>query len=311
MGSENLTRFAWLSIAAAVLTIALKATAYLLTDSVGLLSDALESLVNLVAALMALAMLTIAARPPDEMHSYGYSKAEYFSSGVEGALILLAAVSIIWTAFPRLVSPQPLEQVRIGLIVSALALAVNLGVAHILLNAGRKYHSITLEADAHHLRTDVLTSVGVIVGIGAVVLTGWERLDPIIAFLVAANIIRTGVQLLRRSTLGLMDTALPVTEQDTVKHVLNDYANQGIQYHALRTRQAGARKFLSVHVLVPGDWTVQRGHELLEQLEADIRTAIPGVHVFTHLEPVDDPTAWQDITLGQTAQEKPTKVHTP
>jgi cation diffusion facilitator family transporter len=311
MGSENLTRFAWLSIATAVLTIALKAIAYLLTGSVGLLSDALESLVNLVAALMALAMLTIAARPPDEMHSYGYSKAEYFSCGVEGALILLAAVSIIWTAFPRLVAPKPLEQVRIGMIVSVLASAVNFGVAHILMNAGRKYHSITLEADAHHLRTDVLTSVGVIVGIGVSVLTRWERLDPIIAFLVAANVIRTGVQLLRRSTLGLMDTALPVTEQDAVKQLLYEYGHQGIQYHALRTRQAGARKFLSVHILVPGDWTVQRGHELLEQLEADIRTAIPGVHVFTHLEPVDDPTAWQDIALGQTAQEKPTKVHTP
>ncbi len=311
MTSVNLTRFAWLSIAAAVLTISLKAAAYLLTGSVALLSDALESLINLIAALMALAMLTIAARPADEMHSYGYSKVEYFSSGTEGALILLAAGSIAWTAIPRLFTPQPLEQVGIGVVVSVLASIVNFGVARTLLHAGRKYQSITLEADAHHLMTDVFTSIGVIAGIGAVVVTGWERLDPIIAILVAANIIRTGVQLLRRSTLGLMDAALPVTEQDAVKHVLNEYGHQGIQYHALRTRQAGARKFLSVHILVPGEWTVQRGHQLLEQLEADIRATVPGVHVFTHLEPLNDPSAWQDITLDRTTQEKPTKASTP
>jgi cation diffusion facilitator family transporter len=305
MGSENLTRFAWLSIGAAALTIALKATAYLLTGSVGLLSDALESLVNLVAALMALAMLAIAARPPDEMHAYGHSKAEYFSSGVEGALILLAAVSIVWTALPRLIAPQPLERVGPALVVSVLASAVNFGVAFILLHAGQSYQSIVLEADARHLMTDVWTSVGVLVGIGTVALTGWERLDPIIALLVAGNIIWTGVQLLRRSALGLMDTALPITERDAITDVLNQYRHQGIEYHALRTRHAGSRKFISVHVLVPGEWTVQRGHQLLEEVELAIQAAVPRVHVFTHLEPLNDPTAWQDIELDRTVHDKP------
>jgi cation diffusion facilitator family transporter len=212
----SLTRFAWLSIAVAILTIGLKATAYWLTGSVGLLSDALESLVNLVAAIMALAMLTLAARPADEEHTYGHSKAEYFSSGVEGALILLAAASIGWTAWGRLLHPQPIEQPGTGLAVSIAASILNFIVARILLAAGRRYHSITLEADAHHLMTDVWTSAGVVVGIVLVVLTGWERLDPIVALLVAANIIWTGVQLVRRSALGLLDTALPKEELATI-----------------------------------------------------------------------------------------------
>jgi len=303
--SGNLTRFAWLAIGAAVVTMALKATAYCLTGSVGLLSDALESLVNLVAAVMALAMLTIAERPPDELHAYGHSKAEYFSSGAEGALIVLAAVSIAWTAVPRLVAPHPLEQLGAGLGVSVLASAVNFGVARILLHAGRKYRSITLEADAQHLLTDVWTSVGVVAGIGAVMLTGWERVDPIIALLVAVNIIWMGVQLLRRSALGLMDTALPLPEQAAVTQVLQQYGAQAIQYHALRTRQAGARKFVSVHVLVPGEWTVQRAHQVLEQLEAAMAAAVPGVHLFTHLEPLNDPTAGHDIALDRTAHDNP------
>jgi cation diffusion facilitator family transporter len=299
MESANLTRFAWLSIGAAILTIALKTTAYWLTDSVGLLSDALESLVNLVAAIMALAMLTIAARPADEMHAFGYGKAEYFSSGLEGALILLAAASIAGTAVPRLFTPQPLERVGIGLGISVLALAVNFGVARILMNAGKEYRSITLEADAHHLMTDVWTSAGVVLGVGAVALTGWVRLDPIIALIVAANILRIGWQLLGRSVRGLMDTTLPAAEGDAIKRVLHRYESQGIQYHALRTRQAGTRAFVSLHVLVPRDWTVQRGHDLLEQLERDIRSAVPGAQLFTHLEPQGDPAALEDIGLDR------------
>jgi cation diffusion facilitator family transporter len=293
----NLTRFAWLSIAAALLTIALKVAAYFFTGSVGLLSDALESIVNLVAAVMALAMLTIAARPPDELHAFGHSKAEYFSSGIEGALILFAAASIVWTAIPRLISPQPLEQVGLGVGISTLASAVNFGVAQILMRAGREHHSITLEADAHHLMTDVWTSVGVVVGIVAVALTGWTRLDPIIALVVAANIIWTGINLLRRSTLGLLDTALSGDELAVVKQVLQRFQQQGIQYHALRTRQAGSQKFLSVHILVPGDWTVQHGHQLLQAIEAELGAAIAGLHVFTHLEPLNDPAALEDISL--------------
>jgi cation diffusion facilitator family transporter len=295
----NLTRFAWLSIGAAVLTIGLKATAYWLTGSVGLLSDALESLVNLVAAIVALAMLTIAARPADEMHAYGYSKAEYFSSGLEGALILLAAGSIVGTAVPRLFAPQGLEHVGIGLAISAVASAINFGVARVLLNAGKEYRSITLEADAHHLMTDVWTSAGVVLGVGAVALTGWLRLDPIIALIVAVNILHTGWRLLGRSTRGLLDAALPAEEQDAIKKVLNRYESQGIQYHALRTRQAGTRAFISLHVLVPADWTVQRGHNLLEHLERDIRGAVPGAQLFTHLEPQGDPAAWEDIALDR------------
>jgi cation diffusion facilitator family transporter len=295
----NLTRFAWLSIGAAVLTIALKATAYWLTGSVGLLSDALESLVNLVAAIMALSMLTVAARPADEIHAFGYSKAEYFSSGLEGTLILLAAAAITWTAIPRLFAPQPLEQLGIGLTVSVLASAINFGVARVLMRAGKEYRSIALEADAHHLMTDVWTSAGVVLGVGVVALTGWLRLDPLIALIVAANILRTGWQLLSRSIGGLLDAALPAAEQEAIKQVLNRYESQGIQHHALRTRQAGTRSFISLHVLVPADWTVQRGHDLLEHLERDLRGAVPGAQLFTHLEPQGDPAAWEDIALDR------------
>jgi cation diffusion facilitator family transporter len=301
---QTLTRFAWLSIGAAALTISLKFAAYLVTGSVGILSDALESLVNLAAALMALAMLTVASRAPDEMHAFGYGKAEYFSSGVEGALILLAAASIIWTALPRLASPQPLEQVGIGVAVSVIASAINFGVARRLLRAGKAYRSIALEADAHHLITDVWTSAGIITGILAVHFTGWHRLDPIIAIVVAANIVRIGAQLLRRSVLGLMDRALPAAEQDAIKEVLSRYDRRDIHFHALRTRRAGARSFVSMHVLVPGNWTVQRGHDALEEIERDVRTAVPGSSVFTHLEPRDDPAAWQDNELEPDADAK-------
>ena len=292
-----LTHFAWLSITAATLTIGLKFGAYLLTDSVGLLSDALESLVNLAAALMALAMLTVAARAPDEMHEFGYSKAEYFSSGVEGALILFAAASIVWTALPRLVAPQPLERVEAGLVASVAASAINFAVARRLLQAGKEHRSITLEADAHHLMADVWTSAGILSGVIAVYFTGWNRLDPIIAIVVAANIVRIGAQLLRRSVLGLMDRALPAAEQDAIKEVLARYERGGTRYHALRTRRAGVRSFISLHVLVPGDWPVQRGHDLLENLERDLREAVPGSAVFTHLEPIEDPAAWEDQEL--------------
>jgi cation diffusion facilitator family transporter len=295
-----LTRFAWLSIAAAVLTIALKTIAYLLTGSVGLLSDALESFVNLVGALMALAMLTIAARPADEDHAYGHSKAEYFSSGVEGTLILIAAVSIGVAAIPRLITPKPLEKIGLGLGVSIAASLVNLFVARVLLRASKQHHSITLEANAYHLMTDVWTSAGVFVGVGAVVLTGWERLDPIVAILVAGNIVWAGVRIVRNSALGLMDTALPIEEQNALRRVLEPYMQSGVQFHALRTRQSGARQFVSLHALVPGIWTVQRGHRLLERIEADIRHALPSVTVVTHLESLNDPTSWYDTNLDRT-----------
>lgn len=293
----SLTRFAWLSIAAAILTLALKAAAYFITGSVGLLSDAVESIVNLIGGFMALAMLTVAARPADEDHAYGHGKAEYFSSGLEGGLILVAAVSIAIAAVLRLITPKPLEAVGLGLAVSVVASIVNLGVALLLLRVGRTHNSITLEANAHHLLTDVWTSVGVIVGVALVALTKWLWLDPVVALLVAANIVWTGIQIVRRSIAGLMDIALPAGDMAAVRKVLQTYEQTGIQFHALRSRQAGARKFVSVHVLVPGDWTVQRGHELLDKIEADIRRALLDSVVFTHLESLDDPASWDDETF--------------
>jgi cation diffusion facilitator family transporter len=299
MDRSSLARYAWLSIAAAIATIGLKGFAYLLTGSVGLLSDAMESLVNLAAAIMALAMLIVAARPADEGHPYGHSKAEYFASGVEGILILVAAVSIGVAAVGRLLHPRPLERAGIGLAVSAFASLINLAVARILLNVGKKNNSITLEADAHHLMTDVWTSAAVIAGVGAVALTDWELLDPLVALVVAANIVRTGVQLMRRSVAGLMDTALPPEDRAKLLQVLDKYQEQGIRFHALRTRQAAGRRFVSVHILVPGKWTTHRSHHVAEDVEADIRRILSGTTVFTHLEPVDDPLSFQDIEIDR------------
>jgi cation diffusion facilitator family transporter len=298
-GEVALTWFAWLSIAAAFVTIGLKSAAYLLTGSIGLLSDAVESLVNLVGGVMALAMLTVAARPADEDHAYGHTKAEYFSSGLEGGLILIAAGSIAYAAVQRLLVPKPLEALGVGLTISALASVVNLTVALLLLRVGRRRNSITLEANGQHLLTDVWTSLGVMAGVGAVALTGWQALDPVVALLVAANILGTGLRIVLRSTSGLMDTALAAEDQARVRQVLRSYEQESVQFHALRTRQSGARKFLSVHVLVPGDWTVQRGHELLERIERDVRHSLPGASVFTHLEPLDDPASWADEKLDE------------
>jgi cation diffusion facilitator family transporter len=294
---SKLTRYAWLSILAAILTIGLKLFAYLLTNSVGLLSDAMESGVNLVAAVMALAMLSVAARPPDEEHAFGHSKAEYFASGVEGTLILVAAASIMWTAIERFLTPRPIQELGLGLGLSLLASLINFGVATVLLHAGRRNQSITLEADARHLMTDVWTSGGVLLALGAVALTKWQVLDPLIAIGVAINIVWSGVGLVRRSVLGLMDTGIPATDRATVIRILNEQSEHGVQYHDLRTRQAGANQFISVHVLVPGKWTVQRGHNVLEHIESEIRTALPLAVVSTHLEPVEDPAAWEDVIL--------------
>jgi cation diffusion facilitator family transporter len=298
--TPNLIRYIWLSIIAALVTIGLKTWAYLVTGSVGLLSDAIESLVNLAAAVVALIVLLIATRPPDDDHAYGHSKAEYFSSGFEGALIVVAALAIGYTAFQRLLDPQPVESVGLGLAISTAASLINLVVAQILLRAGRTHRSITLEADGHHLMTDVWTSVGVIVGIGLVALTGWSILDPLIALIVAANILWSGWKLLQRSALGLLDTALPTAERDAIQRVLDGYCREeGVAYHALRTRQAGARRFISVHILVPGGWTVQRGHHMLERIEHDVRAILPGTTLFTHLEPIDDPASFADQQLDR------------
>jgi cation diffusion facilitator family transporter len=296
----SLTSFAWLSITAALVTITLKTGAYFLTGSVGLLSDALESLVNLAGAIMALVMLIIAARPADDVHVYGHSKAEYFASVTEGILILGAALGIITAAVNRLLQPRELEQLGLGLGVSVAASVINLIVARILLREGKARRSITLEADAHHLMTDVWTSAGVIGGVALGGFTGWGILDPLVAIAVALNIIWTGVRLVSRSVSGLMDAALPAQEQTLIQNVMEKYQEKGVTFHALRTRQAAARQFVSVHMLVPGEWTVHDAHHVAEDFESDIREALGSVvTVFTHIEPVEDELSMEDIFLDR------------
>jgi len=296
----SLTKFAWLSIGAAVATMALKAGAYFLTGSVGLLSDAIESLVNLAGAVMALTMLTIAARPASEEHAYGFSKAEYFASATEGLLILGASGGIFTTAVQRLLHPKNMEQLGLGLLVSMAASGINFFVARILLKAGKQRNSISLEADAHHLMTDVWTSVGVIGGVAIAGLTGWDILDPMVAILMALNIVWTGVQLVRRSVSGFMDEGLPEQEQKLIQQVMDKYRKKGVNFHALRTRQAAARGFVSVHMLVPGDWTVHDAHHIAEDFENDIRATLGGViTVFTHLEPAEDELSMDDQYLDR------------
>lgn len=294
MAGPSLTRYAWLSVAAAIVTIALKTGAYLLTESIGLLSDALESVVNLVAAVAALFALRYAEAPPDDDHEYGHEKAEYFASGLEGGLILFAGLAIIATAIPRVLHPRPLEHLGLGLAVSTAASVVNLLVGRILLRAGRRHASITLEADGHHLMTDVWTSAGVIAGVGLVGLTNVQRLDPLLAIGVALHVLSTGWGLVRRSMSGLLDASLPKEERQQIVDVLDRFKDDGATWHALRTRRAGRRVFVDVHVLVPGAWTVQKGHDLLERIETDLRAALPLVTVSTHLEPLEDEASFRD-----------------
>ncbi|HVT36370.1 MAG TPA: cation diffusion facilitator family transporter [Nevskiaceae bacterium] len=305
MDRSALTRYAWLSIAAAIATIGLKTLAWQLTGSMGLLSDALESLVNLLSAIVAMIVLRIAAQPADAEHPYGHDKAEYFSSVLEGIAILLAAVSIAWAAVPRLLHPQPVMEAPLGLAVNFVATLVNFGTSRVLLSAGRRHDSVTLQADAHHLMTDVWTSVGVLAAVVLVVLTGWLVLDPLIALVVAAQIVWTGLRLVVTSVEGLMDSALPPPEQDALQEVLNRYREQhGIAWHALRTRAAGSRRFVTVHVLVPGGWSVQRGHDLVEQMEAEMARRLKRLTVVTHLEPLEDEVSWRDQEL-----ERPEETH--
>ena len=297
-------RYAVLSIVAALLTIGLKLGAYLLTGSVGLFSDAAESVVNLVAAVAALWALLYASRPPDEEHTFGHDKAEYFSSGLESALILIAAIWIGITAWDRLMDPQPLHNVGIGLSITLIAAAINGGVALVILRAGRGLRSITLQADAQHLLTDVWTSLGVVLGIATVQLTGWLVLDPLIGLLVTANILWTGVRLLRDTAQGLLDRALPSEDREVISRVLSRYEEKGIKFHALRTRASGARRFISMHVLVPGEWTVQQGHDLSEQIEKDLAEALPQSTFFIHIEPSEDPASFADQTLDRRIDEE-------
>jgi cation diffusion facilitator family transporter len=296
----RLERYAWLSVAAALATIVLKGFAWWLTGSVGLLSDAVESLVNLAAALLALSMLRLAAAPPDADHPYGFSKAEYFSAGIEGALIVLAAAGIVWTAIPRLITPRGLDMALAGITLTVVASAINFGVAMVLLRAGREHHSITLEADGRHLLTDVWTSAGVIAGVALVFVTGWLRFDPIVAIAVALHILWTGFGLVRRSVRGLMDPAIVAEDLREVDKLIAEYSRRyGVSFHAVRTRQAGARRFVSFHLLVPDAWTVARAHQLSEEIEARMRAVVPNAAIFTHIEPISDPASYEDQELDR------------
>jgi cation diffusion facilitator family transporter len=297
----SIKRYAWLSIATAIATIVLKTLAWYVTGSVGLLSDAIESGVNLLAAGVALVMLGIASTPPDEGHPSGHGKAEYFSSAFEGLLIVIAAAAIVAAAVDRLLAPQPLQAVAVGLVVSAIASALNLATARTLRKAALESKSIALEADAHHLMADVWTSAGVIVGVGLVAVTGWLWLDPLLAIAVALNVLWTGWQLMRRSTAGLMDAALPVEDQQRIAEVLDRYRAQGLDFHALRTRQSGSRAFISVHVLVPGAWTVQTAHDWSERIERELREAVAHATITTHFEPIEDPVSQLDEELDRPA----------
>jgi cation diffusion facilitator family transporter len=293
----SLARYAWLAVATALATMALKGYAAWLTGSLGLLSDALESCVNLGAALIALYTLRVATRQPDEKHPFGYTKAEYFSSAVEGGLIALAAIAIVAAAAPRLIEPQPILRFDVGIFVSLLAAALNLGTALVLLSAGKRHDSIALEADAHHLLTDVGTSIGVVAGVGATVLTGWLALDPLIAIAVAVHILWVGTRVMRRSVLGLMDRALPEPDLERIRAILDAYRADGLDYHALRTRRAGRLRLVDMHLLVPGEMSVREGHRIADEIEAKIRAQLPGAAVMTHLEPIEDPASYRDDAL--------------
>lgn len=299
MQDKGLTKFAWLSIAAAVSTIALKTVAYLVTGSVGLLSDALESVINLVAAVFALWMLTVASRPADDDHPYGHTKAEYFSGALEGSLIGMAALSIGWAAIQRLMSPQPIANFTEGIAYSVIASLINLIVGQVLIHQGKKNRSVTLDADGKHLMADVYTSAGVILAIILIYFTGWIILDPIIALIVAAHILWSGYGVVKHSTMGLMDSAIEGDELKEVVRVLDEYkAKHPIDYHALRTRRSGVRTFVTVHILMPDEWTIIQGHDLAHDIEADIADALPGTVVFTHIEPINDPKSMDDIHIG-------------
>jgi cation diffusion facilitator family transporter len=284
-----LVRLMFLSLAAALVTMALKALAAALTGSVGFLSDALESGVNLVAAIVALVALRVARRPADADHHFGHGKAEYVSALVEGAMIFVAAGVIVWTAVQRLMNPVPLEQPLVGLALTTLASGINLAVGLTLLRAGRRHRSITLVADGKHLLTDVWTSAGVLVGIALVALTGWERLDPIVALAVGVNILVTGYGLVRRSLSGLLSGSLPADDQAEVDAVLARYATEhGVVATAVRTVESGRQRFVFVDLTAPEDWTVRTAHDLADRIEADVAAALPGCTTYIHIEPADN-----------------------
>lgn len=300
----DLSKFAWLSIATAVVAIALKLAAWWMTQSVGLLSDAAETVVNLVAAVVALIALKVSIKGPDRSHNFGHTKAEYFSAAIEGSLIFVAAIVIIYEAAQRLLHPRPVENLGIGLLISVVASILNGAVAFVLLRAGARHRSLTLQADGKHLVADVYTSAGVIVGVALVGITrllGWDCwwLDPLVAIVVGLNIIRTGYNLLRESSAGLMDASMTREENEELAQVLHDIVlaegTDDVAFHALRTRVSGRRRFAEVHVLVPGEWSVQRGHDLCERVEDTVHGRFDDLSLICHLEPIEDPVSYADI----------------
>lgn len=293
---RSVRAMAWLSLAAALSTMALKFTAWYLTGSVGLFSDALESLVNLSAALIALSALHLAGRYADAKHPYGHDKIAYFSSGAEGAMILVAAVLIAISALQRLFNPAALEALPLGAALATVAALINAAVAGVMLRVARRYDSIILEADAKHLLTDVWTTVAVLLGLVGLYLlpAGWQFLDPVIALGIAGHILGTGIDLLRRSVDGLMDAALPVAEQERLGHTIESTAGGMASFHALRTRKAGTRRFIEFHLLVPGRLSVQQAHDLCELIEERIHQQLANASILIHVEPQEDPVSWDD-----------------
>lgn len=292
---KSLAPIVWISIVASILTISIKSAAYYITDSVGFMSDAMESFINLAAGIVAFRMLSISVRPPDKDHPFGHDKAEYFSSLIEGSLIVLAAIGIIYTAVNRLYNPQPLQELNIGMMLSIFATLINFVTARILLYFSRKHNSITLEADSHHLMADVWTTVGIIVGMFLVKLTNLQVLDPIMAILVAISIIYTGTKLVIRSTDGLMDTQISEKDLIEIRQILDTYkSRENIEYHALYTRQSSSKKFISFHLLFPGDMSVYQAHDMTKKIEKDIKEKFSYSDVFIHLEPINDPEAFDD-----------------
>ncbi len=287
--TPELERFLWLSLGAAVVILGIKLAAAVLTGSIGLWSDALESTVNVAAAGVALWALRLSAKPADHNHDFGHGKAEYFSAAVEGSMILVAAAVIVIGAVMRLLTPQPLENLGIGLALLAVATAANLAIGLLLIRTGRKHRSITLEADGQHLLTDVWTSVGVLVAIGLVAVTNLHWLDPVIALVVGANILFTGYKLVRRSVVGLLDGTLPPDEVEKVSQVLDEVAHDArVHIAQLRTRESGRQRFVYATVTVPGEWTVTHSHDLADAVEAAVDAALPGTTTFVHIEPNDD-----------------------
>jgi cation diffusion facilitator family transporter len=279
--------YLWASVAVAAVTIVMKSWAWYITGSVGLLSDAMESFVNLASALFGVLMVSIAQRPADDDHPYGHTKAEYFSSGFEGMLIFAAAAAIIWTAAQRLLNPQPLQALGWGLSLSVVSSAFNGGLAWAMARAAKQHRSIALEADAKHLMTDVWTSVGVVVGIGAVAATGWQWLDPLVAMGVAANILWEGGRLVWRSSQGLMDEALEPEVMVDIQKTLDGFAHPTIRFDHVSTRRSGQRRFVDLHMHMPGNWSLGRAAAVRASVEQALMSAVPGLRCTIQLLPTD------------------------